>query len=103
METKVCNHCSKKFNIAFGDYPYKMCPNCRKYFREARERFDKGLTYKPKKKIENDKLLDTMARKDEYNAKYGTHYSYGQYMAAKENGWLKHDWSEFEDGNKSDM
>ena len=80
-----------------------MCHNCIEYFRKARERFDKGLTYKPKKKIENDKLLDTMARIEEYNAKYGTHYSYGRYMSAKENGCLKYDWSEFEDGNKSDM
>lgn len=96
METKICTRCSKRFQVPFGDYPYKRCPNCRKYSREARERFDKGLTYKPKKKIENDKLLDTMARIEEYNAKYGTHYSYGQYMSAKEHGWLKYDWSEFE-------
>ena len=96
METKVCTKCKNEFKVYFGDYPYKRCPNCRKYFREVRERFDKGLTYKPKKKIETDKLLDTMARIEEYNAKYGTHYSYGQYMAAKEHGWLKYDWSEFE-------
>ena len=98
METKVCTKCKNEFKVHFGDYPYKMCPNCREYFRKARERFDKGLTYKPKKKIENDKLLDTMARIEEYNEKWGTHYSYGQYMAAKENGWLKYDWSEFENG-----
>lgn len=89
MTEKVCSNCSEPFSIPFRDYPYKMCPNCRKYFREARERFDK--------------LLDTTARIEEYNKKYGTHYTYGQYMAAKEHGWLKHDWSEFEDGNKSDM
>lgn len=44
-----------------------------------------------------------MAMIEAYNEKYGTHYTYGQYMAAKEHGWLKHDWGEFEDGNKSDM
>ena len=98
MTEKVCSNCSELFSIPFGDYPYKMCPNCREYFRKARERFDKGLTYKPKKKIETDKLLDTMARIEEYNEKWGTHYSYGQYMAAKEHGWLKYDWSEFENG-----
>ena len=63
-------------------------------------RYRKGFVCKPSN-YKNDKLLDTMARKDEYNAKYGTHYSYGQYMAAKEHGWLKHDWSEFEDDNKT--
>ena len=98
METKVCTKCKNEFKVHFGDYPYKRCPDCREYGRKARERFDKGLTYKPKKKIENDKLLDTMARIEEYNKKWGTHYSYGQYMAAKENGWLKYDWSEFENG-----
>ena len=48
-------------------------------------------------------MLNKIREIEEYNDKYGTHYTYGQYIAARDHGWLKHDWSEFEDGNKSDM
>lgn len=97
-----CKKCNKEFTIPLGGQPFKHCPKCRKYSREHEEKSRKGFVCKPSK-YKNDRLLATMAMIEAYNEKYGTHYTYGQYMAAKEHGWLKHDWSEFEDGNKSDM
>ncbi len=55
---------------------------------------------KPKREAK-DKLSETVIEIEEYNKKHGTNYTYGRYMAAKEHGWLKQDWSEFEDDNKS--
>lgn len=59
-------------------------------------RYRKGFVCKPSN-YKNDKLLATMAKVEAYNEKHGTRYTYEQYMAAKEHGWLKYDWSEFED------
>lgn len=54
---------------------------------------------KPKREAK-DKLSETVIEIEEYNKKHGTNYTYGRYMAAKEHGGLKQDWSEFEDDNK---
>lgn len=93
----ICKKCNKEFTIPLGGQPYKHCPECREYSRQAWRKHIEGLTGKTPKKLKNDKLLATMAKVEEYNEKYGTRYTYGQYIAAKEHGWLKHDWSEFED------
>ena len=99
-KTVICTKCRKEFTIPFGEQPYKMCRECREYNRKARERSLKGLTGKPKPKRNLDTLSRVMIEVDEYNEKYHTKYSYGQYMAAKENGWLQRDWSEWEEHNK---
>lgn len=103
MTTNICTKCNKEFTIPFGEQPYKRCPACRKYSTEHYHKYMNGQTYKSPKRAENDRLLNKIREIEEYNDKYGTHYTYGQYIAARDHGWLKHDWSEFEDGNKSDM
>lgn len=91
----ICTKCGREFTIPFGEQPYKTCRQCREYNRmQMKGLLRKTAAIKPK-----DNLARFMEKVEEYNSRYGTHYSYGQYLAAKENGWLQCDWSEFEDDN----
>lgn len=89
MVEKVCSVCGKPITIALGDYPYKMCPECREKHRaKGRAR------YQARKKLKrhgNDKITALTAEIEEYNKKHGTRLTYGKYVAMKEIEAKSHD------------
>lgn len=92
----LCSKCSRTFYIPDNERQYKMCSECREYVRKAYAKRKEKVTPKPpppKKKIRRpttDRLVLKVREIEDYNAEHGTRYSYGRYMALKENGWLKY-------------
>ena len=83
----ICIKCKKKFIKIPNEKEYKTCKRCREWNNLAKKRC---LERKKYRSFYNANDLDrTLEEINEYNKTHGTAYSYGQYIAFKDNGFLK--------------
>lgn len=83
----ICVKCKKEFIIIPNEKEYRTCKRCRERNNLAKKRC---LERKKYRFFYNANALDrTLEEINEYNKTHGTAYSYGQYIAFKDNGFLK--------------